>query len=720
MIAPINSGQQNNIRPWMIPDDAFESLVNAYIFRGRVRKRCGSRPLNTIVDEEERQRYTRLRVEIGTTDPGTGNFTIVAPGVVFKRGQMFSIGDTVFTVYQTVGDMYTTGAATGTYDTSNGNLVITGNGENPLTTVWFYPAEPVMGFTNYDDTNINAEPTYAFDTQFAYLFNGAAWQRAGTAAWTGSDTNFFWSCNWRGVDANDFILFTTNFHTADGIKYWNNITWTKLTPTLTFDGWSLESCRCIVSWKGRLICLNTVESDLYGDMSNFVARARWCKNGTPLVASDVDAWRQDIAGKGGFVDAATMEQIVSCSFVKDRLIVYFERSTWELISTGNDAVPFYWQRINEELGCESTFSVVPFDKEVFGVGLNGIHSCNGVNVDRIDQKIPDQVFEISNFNGGPLRVCGIRDYYTQLVYWAYPNLLADSYPNKLLVYNYLNGSWSTFGDSITAFGYYNLNSGLTWGSWNITWAESNWQWQSGQNQEGFRAVIAGNQQGFTFIIDQDITVNAMSLQITDIAVGADGWHTLTIEAHNLSNSDYIQIKNMSGTTGINNKIYDVTYVDTTHIKIYEEDYAGTYAGGGTILRVSDINILTKQYNFYVQEGRDAYISKVDFYVDKTVGGEISVDYGLGASNYKLVNNALNTGAWMGSGGILETKPYDLIPFEAQQDQLWHPTYPQAEGQSIQLRLYLSDEQMRDPNIVVSDFQLHAMTFYVTPTTSRMQ
>ena len=40
-IAPYdqNSGLQTNVKPWLIPDEAFSELNNAYVFRGRVRKR---------------------------------------------------------------------------------------------------------------------------------------------------------------------------------------------------------------------------------------------------------------------------------------------------------------------------------------------------------------------------------------------------------------------------------------------------------------------------------------------------------------------------------------------------------------------------------------------------------------------------------------------------------------------------------------------------------
>ena len=45
LIAPIdeNSGLQKNVLPWLIPDNAFSEFNNAYVFRGRVRKRFGSR-----------------------------------------------------------------------------------------------------------------------------------------------------------------------------------------------------------------------------------------------------------------------------------------------------------------------------------------------------------------------------------------------------------------------------------------------------------------------------------------------------------------------------------------------------------------------------------------------------------------------------------------------------------------------------------------------------
>ena len=81
LIAPPTGGLVNNVKPWLIPDDAFAVLNNAYVFRGRVKKRFGS----TVVDANGSGDIlkTRLRINIGTTDPITGNFVGNVPGILF-------------------------------------------------------------------------------------------------------------------------------------------------------------------------------------------------------------------------------------------------------------------------------------------------------------------------------------------------------------------------------------------------------------------------------------------------------------------------------------------------------------------------------------------------------------------------------------------------------------------------------------------------------------
>ena len=79
---------QDNVKPWLIPDDAFSTLQNAYVYRGRLRKRFGSRLMDQSVDNP--QLAFRLRVNMATTD-GAGNLAAAAvPGIIQKAGQLFS------------------------------------------------------------------------------------------------------------------------------------------------------------------------------------------------------------------------------------------------------------------------------------------------------------------------------------------------------------------------------------------------------------------------------------------------------------------------------------------------------------------------------------------------------------------------------------------------------------------------------------------------------
>ncbi len=725
MIAPINSGLQTDVKPWLIPDDAFSRLQNAYVWRGRVRKRFGSILMNGSVDPDVAQLYSRLRIDLGTTD-GSGNFSGTVPGTIFQIGQLFSIGNEIFTVYQTgtPAAMLKTGSTvTATYNTTTGayNFV----GAAAATDVFFYPAQPVMGLITYETAVINDEPVFGFDTQFAYTYNGTGWVRSsaeaspGASVWTGSDSDFFWGYTYRGVSDSNNYLFISNFVAADLLRYYDGTQWNFLNPVFDNSSNTIQTARIIVPFKNRLVLLNTIENISASNVS-FVNRCRFSVNGDPTA---VNAWNEDIPGQGGYVDLPTKEAIITAQFLKDRLIVYCETSTWELVYIGNQSLPFVWQQINTELGAESTFSEVPFDKVILGVGNVGIHACNGANVERIDEKIPDAVFAVSNDNEGVFRVYGIRDYFAEMVYWTFPSEENDStYPNRVLIYNYRTKSWAFNDDSITVFGYYQQQNDITWNSTNQTWQESFETWGSAILQSRFRQILAGNQEGFVFIIDIEEGRNAPALQITNITVSSSVV-TITAINHNLVPGDYILIEN---TVGVNLPIigfYPVySVIDANTFTLHNTDITlagGGYKGGGTIARVSRIDIWTKQYNFYVDKGRNVSLSKVDFLVDKTADGAITIDFFPSSTGLSMVQEGQATGAIVGTS-VLETSAYASIPLEAQQERVWHPIYLQADGECIQLRIYLSDGQMIVRDVVFSDFQLNAMTFYAQPTSMRLQ
>lgn len=521
LIAPITGGQQKNVRPWLIMDEAFETLRNMYVWRGRIKKRFGAQFMNQTANLSDQQLLSRFRIKIGTTDEDTGDLTVLAAafpalaGIIYKVGQSFSAGSSVYTVNTTgnPADLLISGTATSaTFDTDTGEFILIGG---PLDTdVYFYPSEPVMNIYSYYNTIENDEVTFGFDTQFVYKFTYAiGWQReiVGLPIWTGSNSDFYYACNYRGVSADIYNLFVVNYVPADLIWYYDGATWVNGGPFLTNPSSFIQTSKIITPFKDRLLMLNTKES-IDGNNKVYGNRIRFCQNGDPLQA---DAWREDIAGKGGFIEIPNNESIISIGSIKDRLIIVCEESVWELVYTGNELLPFVTQQINSELGVDATGSLIQFDKVVLGFGTKGLIESNGINVDRIDQLIPYTLFDVSNENNSPERVNGIRDYFNELAYWTFNSSEQSDantglFPNTVLVYDYVNQTWAYNDDSITAFGYYLIQQNIAWQDFSNSWEDSDLLWRDPSLQSRFRSIIAGNQQGFTFITNSALNTNSPS------------------------------------------------------------------------------------------------------------------------------------------------------------------------------------------------------------------
>lgn len=724
LISAVKSGLQKDKDTWLIMDDAWDILKNVHVWREKVIKRFGAIEMNSSKSQATRQQFTRLRLNIGITAAVSGNFAIAAvPGVIFKIGQMFSVGNTYFTVYQN-GATYTTGAATATYNTATGALTITGNTENPLTVVYFYPAEPVMALPSFENAAINAEQLVAFDTQFSYTFTFTlGWQSfgpvspaAGSGLWTGNNHQFHSVTNYRGVFDSDYTLFVVNGVVADQIQYFfgGTTTWTRLVPVYeTATGFVIRTAKIIVSYRDRLLLFHTTEQTAAGDRT-FPNRIRFSQNGDPTVAAT--SWLEEV-GRGGFIDLPTRELIISVVPIKDSLVIYCERSTWALEYNGNEIEPFRYRQINAELGVESQNSTLLFDKAVIGMGSTGIHASNGINVDRIDDAIPNIVFDIINNNDATERVCAVRDYWTEEIYWSYSSSensgpFSQTFPNSVLVFNYKTGAWAINDDSITALGYYQKDANITWADMTTTWAQGPEIWADPSDIALFRDVVAGNQEGFTFIIPQKISTNSMGLSITDIAIAAN---IISIKAidHNLKLADFIYINNAVGMNNFNDEIYRVQFVqDKDVFQVQKVGVTGPYQGGGTIVRVSKIEMQSKQYNFFNDTGKKIEVPRIDFLVETIAGGKIQFNYLSSFSDQFLNTGGNTTGASLGTN-ILDLDALNV--FARTQTKIWRSMFPFWEGENVQYNLVMTDPLMLDKTTAFSDFRLHAVLFYARQT-----
>lgn len=748
LIAPYSSGLINNLKPWLTPDDSFQQLNNAVVFRGRIEKRWGT----SYIEGGDNDLLSRLRIELGDTD-GAGDFpATVVPGDQWFIGQQFSVGDAVFTVWQAAGAMLSTTAATGTFDTATGTVTITG--ATPATPLYYYPLMPVMGLTQYDTSDINFEPTIAFDQQFSYIYDVASssFQRLGpNSIWTGSVTNFVWNRMFANTNPDEDWLFAVNnkpFPTGlfnvttspDGIKYRNNFTialdWVNFCPLLRSAGTALRmtGAKCCVEFKGRLLFFAPWEAEdstylpppappqpitlLASTQVKNRMRYSWLQTLTDTENSFFEA-----SGKGGYIDAPTTQAIITVQFVKDRLIVYFESSTFELVYTGAPDQPFVWQKLDNTLGAESTFSEVPFDEVVVGIGANGVHACNGSSVVRIDEKIPDTVFSAVNEYGNQIEalssINGIRDYVREHVYWTFPTLHENgNFPNKIMVYDYRYKNWAFFDDSYTFFGYHDRITGLIWATIPArTWSVWTDPWNTVDNLAHNRGIIAGNQQGFVFLITNDAELEP-GLTITDLLV-----NTITCINHNVVVGDFLRVSGCVGSTNLNDITIQVVFVaNVDQFTFITQDGLSAdagYVGGGLLQRIPNVKLTTKQFNFFTNNGQQTFIPYIEFLVDRTgqlvdgvplFGGKHTIDYQVGSSNLSMVEASQGSGAILGTN-VLETSPYPLNAMEATQDRLWHRVYFQALNDFIQIQVYWSEDQMYDPVIPFTGFALHAMLIY---------
>ncbi len=520
-IGPYKTGLQKNLEPFMLPEEAFPNLEDAYVWRGRVKKKSGytflARLSNTVSPLPENLGAT---AGAGTSFSGSFANIPISPGsiavdiggihILTDNGNGTLTAPTGTSVFAVVD--YESGSINITIDPGVGAAISV-----DATAYKTLAREPVMGLSLYDKTAVNQEDLVAFNQTKSFLYNTASdeFDEIATGVWNSSDSDFFWSSNYFTDTSNNKLLWATNnvaYNAAleDGIQFFNGTTWILLEAQIDSASPNpnlLRGSVMIIPYRDRLVALNTLEgpAPALGAAIRRANRARWSQNGTPLVSTDADAWRDDIIGKGGFIDAPTSEAIVSAAFNKDTLIVFFEKSTWRLRYTRNEILPFVWEQINSEYGAESTFSSVIFDRGVLGVGDKRIVAADNVNVTPIDEKIPDEVYNFHNDNDGPKRVHGIRDFFRKLVMWTFPNDDPNEiFPDKVLVFNYDNNSWAIFNDSFTTFGRWQKRIDYTWATLPFdTWAQWTNEWGDPRSQSLFSNIIAGNQEGNVVILDNN-------------------------------------------------------------------------------------------------------------------------------------------------------------------------------------------------------------------------
>lgn len=446
------------------------------------------------------------------------------------------------------------------------------------------------------------------------------------------------------------------------------------------------------------------------------------------------AFWEDINGYGGYLNAGYARPITSVSPNEDVLIVGFSDRQARLAYTSNDVLPFEFYIINSELGSDSTFSTITLDRGVLSIGGRGIILTSQVSSQRVDIDISDEVFEIKLTNQGDKRICAQRDFINEWIYFTYPsNNKASKFPTQTLLYNYREDTWGIFEESYTTYGSFRKRDGSTWGTLKVgTWGSWNTPWNSGASTPLQPLVIGGNQNGFVIVRDTERTSESASLFIQNI-VGS----VVTCPNHALNTGDYILITNALGTVGavVNGSIYSILVIDANSFRLNPAiDGSYTYLGNGVITRYYRPLIKTKQFPTAWEMGRKTRLGVQQYLFTTTDLGQVSLLIYLSQNDdfpYNLppiipapntTNDSLIYSTVLYTcpeSTNLGLTPFNInlqIPTSAQQQQTWHRVNTSLIGDTVQVGITLSDDQMRDPTgyLQTAEIELHSFILDVSP------
>jgi hypothetical protein len=227
VVRPIDKGLHTDRLAFNLDNDSFPTLINAYQWRGRVKRKRGTSNLT---------RLTRFFNSTSTAYSSTSTISLVAGAANLFSGFSLQINGaivpgSVIIIDTTTSTTYTdpakngtlSGGSGGTINYATGAITITGGGTDSISAQFLYfPDLPVMGL---EDLNLQANVfpgTLGFDTVYSYniptsfpytAYDVSFYKNPPTATyvgyiaksivtpttWNGQDYQQFWSTNYQGA-----------------------------------------------------------------------------------------------------------------------------------------------------------------------------------------------------------------------------------------------------------------------------------------------------------------------------------------------------------------------------------------------------------------------------------------------------------------------------------------------------------------------------------------
>jgi hypothetical protein len=279
-----------------------------------------------------------------------------------------------------------------------------------------------------------------------------------------------------------------NYAAANGLATTASANGSNCTLNILATGGSLRG-KYIIPFKSRLILAQCTEDGFANP-----TRVRWS------VAGDIE----DYIGAGsGFVDLSeTPDWILGLCLFKGRLLVFKESSIWELVYVGGTTV-FTPALLVATVGATTGQSILALRDKVVFLSTDGVYTYDLYNLKTISDLIYQLLYptETRIFNLSKV-YCTRVAYIEELdeLWMSIPTV--GEIPDTVLKYNFLYKSWVKRPQEVTAFGYYQVESGGAWKDQTATWENYVGDWVSRVLASGAPTTLMGDSLGYVYEDDR--------------------------------------------------------------------------------------------------------------------------------------------------------------------------------------------------------------------------
>lgn len=629
LIAPFSHGLETDRQPWMLPQDGFSEITNAHIHDGVVEKREGSEFFGDMVYQQQ----TNWTITAATVaDPVVLTLTDVTGLNVDDVIEIRNVDG----MTELNGNQYTITAVAG----GAGGTVTLGNVDGTTFStysangdVYLIPGTRIMGLERFI-TDAGVKEVLVFDQKRAALYDtgvGGFVPLDSADIMDGDVTDYIKAANWASASSTSaspiYRLYFTNglplSAGVNGIRYYDGATATTASFNPTYNtSITLDGAKLIFADDDRLLVFHTTESG-----TTYPQRMRWCQQGDPSV------WDDNVAGRGGFVDAATGDQIIGGEQLENGFIIYFTNSVWEVVKIGDPALPYTWKKINDFRGLDSRTGTVGFDRYVTAISVRGITACDGTETVRVDNRIEN--FSTDEVNTSQYeKVFGRRSYGRRQAYYLYPPG-EDDEATKALVYDEQSQSYSIYTNTMNVIGYGGVIEDLTIADFGDKTLDEfdNETLFSFVTDEDDELLLGGDREGKIWKMEVGSDDNEVLFEsaIKAITQANPGVVTMTAEL-GIQDGDTVTLSSISGMTELNDRSFtvDAKSGNSFALKGIDTSAYTAYTSGGVVRNREsnpiEMELRSASWNPYIQQGSKSVLGYVDIFLDTAENGELDVEF----------------------------------------------------------------------------------------------